>query len=72
MKRETARKKSKATKLGCDHAAQSAAGSKLAGDLGADGLAGGYNIVQDTVDRIFIKDAEISVRVEIHFQRLQL
>ena len=28
--------------------------------------------MQDAVDGIFIKDAEISISMEIHFQRLQL
>ena len=51
-------------------ASEPAAGSKLAGDLGPDWSRGFYDVVQDTVDRVFVKDADISVRVEIHFQRL--
>ena len=53
-------------------ATEPATGGEGAGHFGPDRPAGLDDVVQDTVDRVLIKDAEISVFVEIHLQRLQL
>ena len=58
--------------LGFDHATESSASSKFSRDFCVHRPAGLYDIVQNAVDRVFIKDAKVSVCVEIHFQRLQL
>jgi len=57
---------------GFDHASESTSRGKGARDFRPYRLAGLYDVVQDAVDRVFIKDAEVSIFVEIHFQRLQL
>ena len=57
--------------LGFDYATESATSSKLPRDRRMYGAAGFHDVAQNTVDRVFIKDAKVSVCVEIHFQRLQ-
>ena len=58
--------------LGFDHATESSTSSKFSRDFCVHRPAGLYDIVQNAVDRVFIKDAKVSVCVKIHFQRLQL
>ena len=53
--------------LGFDHAAQSTTSSELSSDRCMHGAAGLHDIIQNAVDRVLVKDAEISVCVEIHF-----
>ena len=48
-------------------AAEATTGGEGAGHFGPHGMAGRYDIVQDTVDRVFVEDAEISVCMKIHF-----
>lgn len=53
--------------LGFDHASESATSSKLPRDFCVHRPAGLYDIVQNAIDRVFIKDAKIAVCVEVHF-----
>lgn len=55
-----------------DLATEPAASGEGAGDFRPDGTAGFDNIVEDSVDGIFIEDAEIPVGVDVHFERFQL
>ncbi len=59
-------------KLRFNFARQPAARSEGAGDFRPDGPAGCDDIVKDSVDGIFIEDAEIAVGMDIHFERFQL
>jgi len=52
---------------GFDHASESATSSKLPRDFCVHRPAGLHGIVQNTIDRVFIKDAKIAVCVEVHF-----
>ena len=55
-----------------DFATEPAASGKGAGDFRPYGTAGLDNIVEDSVDGIFVEDAEIPVGVDVHFERFQL
>ena len=55
-----------------DLATEPAASGEGAGDCGPYGTAGFDNIVEDSVDGIFVEDAEIPVGVDVHFERFQL
>ena len=48
-----------------------AARSEAAGDLRPYGMAGFDDILKDSVDGIFIEDAEITVGMDVHFKRFQ-
>lgn len=54
--------------MGFDDAPQSPAGRKLSCDRGRDGATGFGEICQDPVHRIFIKDAQVPVGVNVHFE----
>lgn len=51
---------------------QPAARSEGTGDFRPDGTAGFDNVLKDSVDRIFVEDAEITVGVDVQFERFQL
>ena len=55
-----------------DLATEPAASGEGAGDFRPYGTARFDNIVEDSVDGIFVEDAEISVGVDVHFERFQL
>ena len=50
-----------------DFTGQSTTRCKFARDARPDRPAGLHDIMQDAIDRIFIKNAEIPIGVEIHF-----
>jgi hypothetical protein len=55
-----------------DLATESPTGCEGTGDVGPDWMARFDDIVQDSVDGIFVEDAKIPVGVDVHFERFQL
>jgi len=55
-----------------DLATEPASSGKGAGDFRPYGTEGLDNILEDSVDGIFVEDAEIPVGVDVHFERFQL
>ncbi len=55
-----------------DLATEPTTSGKGAGDFRPYGTAGFDNIVEDSVDGIFVEDAEIPVGVDVHFEGFQL
>ena len=53
-------------------AGEPAAGGKGTSDFGPNRMARVDDVLEDAVDGILIEDAEISVRVDIHFECLEL
>lgn len=51
---------------------QPAARSEGTGDFRPDGTAGFDNVLKDSVDGIFVENAEITVGVDVQFERFQL
>ncbi len=49
-------------------AAETAPGSKGSGHDGPFGLTGSHEILKDTVDGVFIKDADVAIGVDVEFQ----
>lgn len=58
--------------LRLDLARQPAARGESAGDGGPDGAAGLHDITEDSIDGVFIEDAQVAVGVDIHLERFQL
>lgn len=55
-----------------DHAAQPSASRKLTRDLGPRRTAGSNHVLENAIDGIFVKNADVSVGVDVHFERLEL
>lgn len=52
-------------------AAETAAGRKRAGHHGPFGPTGFHEVLQDPVDGVFVKDAEVPIGVNVEFQRFE-
>lgn len=57
---------------GFDHAAEPSTCCKLSRDFRPVWAAGPNHVVKDAVDSIFVENTDVSVRVNVHFQRLEL
>ena len=57
---------------GFDDGGDAAAGAEVAGDFGPDGVAGFDDVVEDLVDDVFLKDAEVAVGEEVLLEALEL
>ena len=57
---------------GFDNSGDSAAGTEVADDFGPDGIAGFNDIVEDLIDDVFLKDAEVTIGEEIFLEGFEL
>ena len=57
---------------GFDHAATASACSKFSRDLRPGRAAGSNHVVENAIDSIFVENTDVSVRVNIHFEGLEL
>ena len=57
---------------GFDHSGDAAAGTEVAYYFGPDGVGGFDYVVEDLVDDVFLKDAEVAVGEEIFLERFEL
>ena len=56
---------------GFDDGGDAAAGAEVADDFGPDGVAGFDDVVEDLVDDVLLKDAEVAVSEEILLEGLE-
>src|SRR5262249_1841396 len=54
-----------------NNGSHSASGAEITGHPGANRVAGLHDVTQDAIDRIFVKDSQIAIRLKVHLQRLQ-
>jgi hypothetical protein len=54
-----------------NHSAESASCCEGAGHFYPDGSTGSGDIVENSVHRVFVKDPDVPVGVDIHFERLE-
>jgi hypothetical protein len=57
---------------GFDYCGDAAAGTEVAYYVGPDGVGGFDDVIEDLVDDVFLKDAEVAVDEEVFLERLQL
>jgi hypothetical protein len=57
---------------GFDDGGDAAAGAEVADNFGPDGVAGFDDVVEDLIDDVFLKDAEVAIGEEIFLEGLEL
>jgi hypothetical protein len=57
---------------GEDRGGETTAGGEFAADEAPFGVEGGDEFAKDSVDGVFVEDAEVAIGEEIHFQGLEL
>src|ERR1039458_5063032 len=55
-----------------DEGAETAARGEIADDGGADGFGGGYDILEDAVDDVLLKNPQITIGEQVYFVGLEL